>query len=185
MRKIDSAVRWRSLVDLPDLVSWLGLLAGLAALYVGVVHQRAALAFGLLFFSATADLLDGAVARATGRGRPFGGYFDCMVDTIVFLPVVSVLTYHLGMKSLILHIAFNTCGALRHARLLDHPEIKRLGIPSTVAGFAFPIAYLVHVLTGIEARHLFMLVMIVHSVGMVSLIDLRYPRSKPAPGDEG
>ena len=176
------AIRWRTLVAIPDLVSWLGLVAGLGAMYVGVSHQRMDLAFALLFFAAITDLLDGTVARALKRERKFGGYFDCMVDTIVFLPVVSVLTYQLGMKLLILHIAFNTCGALRHARLLAHPEIKRLGLPSTIAGFAFPIAYLVHVLTGIEARYLFTFVMVVHSAGMVSLVDLRYPRPKRSTG---
>jgi len=179
MPKTEPAVRWRSLIDLPDAVSGLGLAAGLGALYVGTVHRSFALAFALLFFSAVADLLDGAVARITGRGRPFGGYFDCMVDTIVFLPVVSVLVYQLGMKSLLLHFAFNTCGALRHARLLAHPHIKRLGIPSTVAGFAFPIAYAAHDLLRIEVRHLFAFVMVVLSVGMVSLVDLRYPRPRP------
>ncbi len=169
--------RWRTLVDLPDLVSWAGLAAGLGALYLGAVKGWFGAAFALLFFAAIADLLDGAVARALGRCRAFGGYFDCMIDTIVFLPVVSVLTYRAGLEFLPLHLAFNTCGCLRHARLLAHPEIKRLGIPSTIAGFAFPIAYLVHLLTGIPAPYLFALVMVVHSLGMVSMVDLRYPKA--------
>jgi phosphatidylserine synthase len=179
MPKTEPAVRWRSLIDLPDAVSGLGLAAGLGALYAGTVHRNFALAFALLFASGAADLLDGAVARMTGRGRPFGGYFDCMVDTIVFLPVVSVLVYQLGMTNLFLHFAFNSCGALRHARLLAHPHIKRLGIPSTVAGFAFPVAYAAHDLLGVDVRHLFTAVMVVLSVGMVSLMDLRFPRPHP------
>lgn len=177
MRKTDPW-RWRTLVDIPDIVSWTALAAGLGALYLGAVKGLFGIAFALLFFSGIADLLDGAVARATGRCRAFGGYFDCMIDTIVFLPVVSVITYRAGLEVLPLHLAFNTCGALRHARLLAHPEIKRLGIPSTIAAFAFPIAYLVHLLTGIPAKYLFALVMVVHSVGMVSLVDLRYPRPR-------
>ncbi len=156
--------RWTALLALPDAVTGLALVSGLAALYVGLVWQRFGAAFALLFLSAVADISDGAVARATGRARPFGGHFDCMVDTIVFLPIASALAYALGMKILVLHLAFNACGALRHARLLAHPKIKRLGIPSTVSGFAFPIAYALHVPLGVPAETLFVIVMALLSI---------------------
>jgi phosphatidylserine synthase len=173
---------WAALLRLPDAVTWAGLASGLAALYVGLVHDRLDVAFALLLLSFAFDLLDGPVARLTGTARPFGGYFDCMVDTIVFLPVVSILTYRLGLTSLPLHLLFNTCGALRHARLLAYP-VKRLGVPSTVAGVAYPVLYAASRLWGFDPVVPCGVVMALHSVGMVTRANLRRLPFRPVAVD--
>jgi len=67
MRKTDPW-RWRTLVDLPDVVSWTASALDWAPLSRAVKGWFGA-AFALLFVSAVADILDGAVARATGRAR--------------------------------------------------------------------------------------------------------------------
>ena len=171
---------WAELLRLPDAISWISLVCGLLALYVGLELQRFGAAFGLLFAAAVLDNCDGAVARKLGLSRTFGGYFDTMVDTIIFLPVVSVLTYQLGLRFLPLHLAFNTCGALRHARLLAYPEIKKHGVPSTIAGFAFPIAYAGAKWLDLDVPIVLGVIMAIHSVGMIARVDLLARHAPPA-----
>jgi len=165
--------RWRSLLALPDAITWLALLCGLGALHLAAVSGRLGAAFGLLFLAAVFDVCDGAVARRLGKARDFGGYFDFMVDTIVFLPAASVVTYQAGMEVLVLHVLFNSCGALRHARLLACPGTKKLGLPSTMSGFTFPLVYLVTRWLDLDPALAFGVWTVVLSAAMASLVNFR------------
>ncbi len=49
----------------------------------------------LLLFSSGFDMLDGSVARATGKTSPFGGFFDSTVDRYSEIVVYFGLLWHL------------------------------------------------------------------------------------------
>lgn len=74
----------------PNSITSLSILTGIlcAICYIGHHFATGSL---LLFCSAILDLVDGSVARMTGRETPFGGVFDWIadkyVDTIVLLGV--------------------------------------------------------------------------------------------------
>ncbi len=65
----------------PNAISLIGLAGNAAAAYL--VTQEQLLAAGLVFlvFSAV-DMVDGAVARATGQATPFGAIFDAVLDRV-------------------------------------------------------------------------------------------------------
>ena len=65
----------------PDAVTVAGLLVAFAA--AGLVGAGYLLAGGLvLLFSGVFDMLDGALARATGRAGPFGALLDSTIDRV-------------------------------------------------------------------------------------------------------
>ncbi|WOF16496.1 CDP-alcohol phosphatidyltransferase family protein [Methanoplanus sp. FWC-SCC4] len=66
----------------PNMVSLLSLIAGIFAAYLFFIHMQAAGAIALLV-SAVLDLVDGSVARKTGKESKFGAVFDWIVDKYV------------------------------------------------------------------------------------------------------
>jgi phosphatidylglycerophosphate synthase len=78
----------------PNVISLLGLLAGLAAAFLAARGQTG-LAFAAWIVNRTLDGLDGSVARAVGAQSDFGGYLDTMEDFVVYAAVpVGVLLGH-------------------------------------------------------------------------------------------
>ncbi|MCX6048881.1 MAG: CDP-alcohol phosphatidyltransferase family protein [Chloroflexi bacterium] len=70
----------------PDLLSLLALLVGVgAALFAAQAHYGWALAFWLL--NRALDGLDGLLARQHAKQSDFGGYFDIVVDFVVYASV--------------------------------------------------------------------------------------------------
>jgi CDP-diacylglycerol--glycerol-3-phosphate 3-phosphatidyltransferase len=65
----------------PNTLTTLGLLLTAAAA-LSVANGRAVLAGLLLLLGGAMDTLDGAVARASGRSTPFGGFYDSVSDRI-------------------------------------------------------------------------------------------------------
>ncbi|MGI0071423.1 MAG: CDP-alcohol phosphatidyltransferase family protein [Thermoplasmata archaeon] len=77
----------------PASLSWLALaLAGAAAVLAALVHGSTPLLFlpvaALIFFAGLFDVLDGAVARATGRTSVRGDYLDHVLDRYADLVIV-------------------------------------------------------------------------------------------------
>lgn len=74
----------------PNIITILSIIAGLACAFCYLQHNFLAGSL-FLFCSAILDLVDGSVARMTGRETPFGAVFDWIadkyVDTIVLLGV--------------------------------------------------------------------------------------------------
>jgi len=65
----------------PNTVTWLGFIITIGAAYI--VSTGALLAGGLVFlFASFFDMLDGAVARATGQITKFGGILDATLDRL-------------------------------------------------------------------------------------------------------
>jgi CDP-diacylglycerol--glycerol-3-phosphate 3-phosphatidyltransferase len=78
----------------PNMITVIGVLlnAGVAAI-IATGHLR--VGGVLLLFASAFDMLDGAVARATGKISPFGGFFDSTLDryseSIVYVGVLIYL----------------------------------------------------------------------------------------------
>jgi CDP-diacylglycerol---glycerol-3-phosphate 3-phosphatidyltransferase len=78
----------------PNAVTWIGFLITLGAAFV--ISTGSLLAGGLIFlFSSFFDMLDGAVARATGRITKFGGILDATLDRLSEAAVfIAVMVYY-------------------------------------------------------------------------------------------
>ena len=98
-----TAVPARALVALkvpPDLLTLLGLCGtGASCAYYLVVNRNTWLFCGLVLACGLCDVLDGAVARLSGRTSRWGSYLDAMADryadTMVALTVAWVTQYWL------------------------------------------------------------------------------------------
>ena len=82
----------------PNHLTALGFLGNLGA---GVLAARGEfLAAGLLMLAASAlDLLDGALARATGRATPFGAVFDSVLDRLSEAAVLGGLIFYFAQRN--------------------------------------------------------------------------------------
>ena len=63
----------------PNMISFLGLVGNAVAAFLVIREQLLAAGIVFLTFSAI-DMVDGAVARATGQATPFGAVFDAVLD---------------------------------------------------------------------------------------------------------
>lgn len=141
---------------LPNLLTACSLCCGLfVILKMNMIHPGAA-AFAqvqmcvlILLLSAVLDVLDGAVARATGASSEFGGFFDSMADAVSFgvAPVVVVLKTLSAMPGTVLSafltagaVTYSVAGVLRLVRFSTtpssaDPEVKGVftGLPITAA----------------------------------------------------
>ena len=78
----------------PNTVTWIGFMITLGAAYL--VSSGALLAGGLVFlFASFFDMLDGAVARATGKITKFGGILDATLDRLSEAAIfIGILAYY-------------------------------------------------------------------------------------------
>ncbi len=89
----------------PNLLTLLGFLAALAC-GVLLATGRLAEALLMLLISGALDVVDGAVARATGRSSPVGAFLDSVTDrysdaAVVIGMAVYTQAYLLGMLALL------------------------------------------------------------------------------------
>jgi CDP-diacylglycerol--serine O-phosphatidyltransferase len=111
----------------------------------------------VILFAAVFDMLDGRVARMTGRGTDFGVQLDSLVDMVSFGLAPAVLLYAwgihtLGTLGLVGAFVFALCGAFRLARFNigadgethDHTE----GLTITMAGATVAAAVMAHAASG-------------------------------------
>ncbi len=77
----------------PNMISVIGLLGNVIAGALAAGGEFALAGVVMLIFS-TVDLLDGAVARATGRATPFGAVLDATFDRVSEAAVLFGLLWH-------------------------------------------------------------------------------------------
>lgn len=77
----------------PNMISIIGLLGNVTAGALAASGEFALAGVVMLIFS-TVDLLDGAVARATGRATPFGAVLDATFDRVSEAAVLFGLLWH-------------------------------------------------------------------------------------------
>lgn len=81
----------------PNMVSFLGFAGNLGAAWL--ITREALLAAGVVYlvFSAL-DLVDGAVARATGKASAFGAVFDSILDRASEVVVLAACAWYFGER---------------------------------------------------------------------------------------
>ncbi len=88
----------------PNVLTIGALVAGLASALLFFVEGRWS-ALSLLWFSGLLDVLDGSVARLSGKMSPFGALMDLIFDRLVevaFIVAVSLRLPHVGLASILL-----------------------------------------------------------------------------------
>ncbi|HEX2849715.1 MAG TPA: CDP-alcohol phosphatidyltransferase family protein [Acidimicrobiales bacterium] len=70
-------------------------MAGVTAVAIGSGHL--AIGFALLVLAAVPDLLDGAVAKASGTASPRGAFFDSVADRVTDTLVLGGIAWHLAV----------------------------------------------------------------------------------------
>jgi CDP-diacylglycerol--glycerol-3-phosphate 3-phosphatidyltransferase len=79
----------------PNMVSFAGLLGNGAAAWLITRDEVLAAGIVFLFFSAL-DMVDGALARATGQASPFGAVFDAVLDRLGEALVLAAAAWYFG-----------------------------------------------------------------------------------------
>jgi CDP-diacylglycerol--glycerol-3-phosphate 3-phosphatidyltransferase len=91
-RPVAKALRATGLA--PDHLTALGLILAVPTAWA-IATGRLGLGLGLLIGSAVPDLLDGALAKASGRSSVRGAFFDSVVDRVTDALVLSALAWYL------------------------------------------------------------------------------------------
>ncbi len=79
----------------PDHLTALGLILAVPAAWA-IATGRLGLGLGLLIGSAVPDLLDGALAKASGRGSVRGAFFDSVADRVTDALILSAVAWYLS-----------------------------------------------------------------------------------------
>ena len=79
----------------PDHLTVLGLVLSVPAAWA-IATGRLGLGLGLLIGSAVPDLLDGALAKASGRASIRGAFFDSVADRVTDALILSALAWYLA-----------------------------------------------------------------------------------------
>ncbi len=79
----------------PDHLTALGLILAVPAAWA-IATGRLGLGLGLLIGAAVPDLLDGALAKASGRGSVRGAFFDSVADRVTDALILSSLAWYLS-----------------------------------------------------------------------------------------
>lgn len=160
----------------PDLLTTAGLVfAAATAVAVAVGQLRWGLV--LLALSALPDVLDGAVAKASGRASARGAFFDSVVDRVADTLVLGGVAWHLGITrggawpvlayavaGLSMLVSYEraraeSLGFNGKGGLMERAErIILLGLAFLVPAYLIPILWVMLVLTGLTAIQRFVLV---------------------------
>jgi CDP-diacylglycerol---glycerol-3-phosphate 3-phosphatidyltransferase len=160
----------------PDLLTATGLVfAAATAVAVGVGQLRWGLV--LLALSALPDLLDGAVAKASGRASARGAFFDSVADRVADGLVLGGVAWHLSVTEgggwpvlayavagLSLLVSYEraraeSLGFSGKGGLMERAErIILLGLAFLVPAYLIPILWVMLVLTAATAVQRFVLV---------------------------
>ena len=105
---------------IPNLITLMGLSAGLTAIRMGIEH-RYELAIAAILIAAVLDALDGRVARMLKATSKFGAELDSLADFVNFgvAPAIIIFTWALDdLRSIgwIAVLIYALCSALRLAR---------------------------------------------------------------------
>ena len=160
----------------PDLLTGAGLVfAAATAVAVGVGEFRWGLL--LLALSALPDVLDGAVAKASGRASARGAFFDSVADRVADALVLGGVAWHLSVTegggapvlafavaALAMLVSYEraraeSLGFAGKGGLMERAErLLLLGIAFLVPEFLVPILWVMLVLTALTAIQRFALV---------------------------
>lgn len=138
----------RGVVILPSALTLSNLFAGLWAI-VAASRGEFSLAAWLIVGAASADMLDGRVARATKTGSKFGEELDSLVDAISFGVAPALIIYHLflteGVWSWTASFIYVAAAVVRLARFnveqAGHAKSSFHGLPSPTAGMTLATFY--------------------------------------------
>lgn len=152
-----------------DQFTALGLaMAGVTAVVIGSGHLRWGLV--LLALSALPDLLDGAVAKASGTASPRGAFFDSVADRVTDSLVLGGIAWYLagedGGRAALLPMAVlaastlisyerakaESLGYSARGGLMERAErIGALGLGLLLPSLLVPVLWLMLVLTSVTA----------------------------------
>ena len=144
----------------------------------------------MVLFASVFDMLDGRVARITGRGSEFGIQLDSLADVVSFGIAPAVLLYawgihSLGIWGLVGAFAFVLCGAFRLARFNCEAELGEKsdyseGLTITMAGGTVAAAVMAHAASGrlgVEHPWNVWVLTLVLGLLMVSSVPYRTPKT--------
>jgi len=140
-------IRFRKLIQLPDLFTFMNIFMGLTAILL-VVNEEYFFAAISLLIAVVFDYLDGKVARWVKREGEFGKQLDSLADTISFGVAPAIFGFSLVQTNfaLIVFALFLFAGVLRLARynIMEFTG-EFAGMPITVNGVVIPFIFLVKV----------------------------------------
>ncbi len=139
----------RKIMNLPDSITFLNLLSGMAAIFLSI--ERKFFSASLMMLAAIImDYFDGKAARLLNQKTDFGKQIDSLADLISFgaAPVIFGLLYYryvglnIGFILFLSAALFMIAGATRLAQynVIDYRK-GFIGMPITVNGFLFPLLY--------------------------------------------
>ena len=138
----------------------------------------------LIVYASVFDMLDGRVARMTGRGSEFGIQLDSLADVVSFGVAPAVLVYswglqQLGATGLVVAFFFVLCGIMRLARFntLADGEAKALsqGLTITSGGCMIAATVMAHAAIGKETvAHPLNVGLMVVGLGMLMISKVPY-----------
>ncbi len=158
----------------PDVLTIIGLLVSLVT---GVVIADGHLLLGLagVILSGLPDILDGTVARSSGRAGPRGAFFDSVIDRVADAAILGGIAWHLSYENPRLPVLVLAVLALSMLITYERAKAEALGFSArgglmeraerlVLIGFALafdllvPVLWVMLVLTAITAVHRFVMV---------------------------
>jgi len=181
----------RHFLNPPNWFTSAGMFCGLYAIVLATGVQgepnfyRAAV---MVLFACIFDMLDGRVARITGRGTEFGIQLDSLADMISFGLAPAVLLYAWGIQSLgtlglVGAFVFVLCGAFRLARFNTEADGTKQdftqGLTITMAGGTVAAAVMAHAASGrVGVEHPWNVWMLSMVLGVLMVSQVPYRSSK-------
>lgn len=130
-------------MKLADVVTTMNLVCGVISIFLSI-SQRFMWAAIFMLISVLSDFLDGKVARYFKVNNEFGKQLDSLADVVSFGVTPAVFAYSMGyndIASTVVLMFFVICGLLRLARFNVMNVKYFIGMPITMNGIIFPIAY--------------------------------------------
>lgn len=140
-------IRFRKLLRLPDLFTFLNMFMGLLAILL-IIEEEYFFAMVALLFAVAFDYFDGKIARLIKREGEFGKQLDSLADTISFGVAPAIFGFSLIQTNLaiIIFALFLFSGVLRLARYnIMEFNGEFAGMPITVNGVVIPLIYICRV----------------------------------------
>lgn len=176
----------------PNVLTSVGVLVNLAAAWVICLGQMKTAGF-VIVLASVFDMIDGAVARTTGRQSRFGAFFDSVMDRYSDMLIFIGLVGFFARTGSVLGIAL-TCSALAGTIMVSYCRARaENGIPQCKVGFwerperlvllilgAFTGRILAAVAILAVFTHLTVFHRMVHTFDVCREIDGRGPGRKPA-----
>jgi CDP-diacylglycerol---serine O-phosphatidyltransferase len=155
---------------LPAIVSFMGLIIGLCAIYLSM-HVQFGMAAALILIAALLDACDGRVAKLSHGESEFGAHLDSLCDAVNFgiVPIIfTVNQFDVDIWMIAGSAVFLCAGIFRLARFGAQKKDNRSyfhGVPITVNGILFPALYVMN-----TDRMIYQMIFVVMGILMISTI---------------